>query len=387
MTNGVKNAVAGTASGAAAGSSGGWIGSAIGAAIGLGTALLSNAQAKKNRQANERLAEKQFEQNKEMWRLQTQYNTPAMQAARLKDANLNPALAYGGNGQLVGNADAAPALDYAGAMSTPAFNFDSSIQAGLSARQLMSQLDLNRSAVNANNSKSNLDNVEAVGKASLYPEQKRQIQQSILLDEAKTAQTYVSIEETQSNINLMASQMKLNETQMKGLEISNEIAEASKQQQIDYYQIRNDKEIAATREIRKKMSVYDAEIAELGSRITVNLSQARVNDTIKYKNEYEYDQIAAYTEVLGKQSKELDEVIRKYAAEANIAEKDAKWYVYDKISGQVLDAAKLGVQAYTGIGFVGAAGENAAAGTMRSKAYAMDKKVSNGYAPKGPHSK
>lgn len=385
MNNDANNALAGTASGAAAGSSGGWIGSAIGAAIGLGTALLSNAQAKKNRQANERLAEKQFEQNMQLWTLQNQYNTPSMQAARLKTAGLNPALAYGGNGALVGNADAAPNLDYAGAMSTPAFNFDSSIQAGLSARQLVSQLELNSSAVDSNKATANKNNIEAVRTSELYPEEKKAIQQNILLDEAKTSQTYVAIEEAQSNINLRASQIALNDVQKRGLEIANEIADASKDYQIESYRLHNEKEGASIREINKKMSVYNAEINELKSRIAVNMSQARLNDSSKYKNEYEYDQIAAYTELLGKESQQMDELIRKAAAEANISEKDVKWYVYDKISDTVLDVAKIGISAYSGIGFVGAATTNAAAGTMRSKAYAMDRKIDNGYAPAGPY--
>lgn len=390
----LSDAATSGAAGALGGASAGWIGSAIGAVGGIATSLLSNYQAKKNRAANEALSEKQFQQNKEMWSLQNQYNTPAMQAVRLKNAGLSPALAYGGNGQLVGNADAAPQLDYAGAMATPAFNFDSAIQAGLSAAQIQSQIGLNRSS-------SKNQDMQAIRSSELLDADKRKIEQSILLDEAKTAESYQNIDQSQATINYYASMINLNKVQQKGLEIANEVAEASKQDQIDSYSIKNRKEEAAIREMNKKMSVYDQEIAEMKSRIKVNLSQihvnesvyalnfssARLNDANKYHVEYDCDRIQAYTEVLGKESQQLDEFIRKAAAEADIAEKDVRWYTYKQISGDILDVAKIGVSAYTGVNFAGAARQNSQATMMNAKTRNAESRVNTGYAPAGPHKK
>lgn len=368
-TNYFARAAAGTASGALAGAPGGWLGSAIGATVGLGTALLSNWQAKKNRQANEDLAEKQFQQNKEMWTLQNQYNTPSMQAARLKSAGLNSALAYGGSGQLVGNADTAPQLDYAGAMSTPAFNFDSSIQAGLSARQLVSQLRVNDSTVRSNDASAEQAHMNAVRTSELLPEEKRQIQSNIMLNSAKEAESYKHVDELEQAIQESISRVHLNEEQTVGAKLLNYITDQSKEDQIKAYTIKNKHEEAQIREINKKMSVYDAQIREIASQINVNFSQSRLNDANTTRSYTESDQILAYTEVLGKESKQLDEVIRKAAAEANISEKDARWYVFDKIKDTVLGTAEVAVKAYTGAAFAGAAAQNAAASTMRAKTY------------------
>lgn len=382
--NNFSNALAGLGSGALAGSSGGWIGSAIGAAAGLGTALLSNYQAKKNRQANEVLAEKQFQQNKEMWDLQNQYNSPLMQTNRLKNAGLSPALAYGGNGQLVGNADSTPQLDYAGAMATPAFDYNSAIQQGLSARQLVSQIGLNDSSSTKNR-------VEAIRYASLLPEEKRQIQQSILLDEAKTAESYQKIEESQATVNLIAENINMTKEQTRGLQLYNDICEASKDDQIAYYEIRNRHEEANIREINKKMEVYKAQIDEIKSQIHVNesvyannMASARLADASRDNVQADTGRIEAYTTVLGKQSEQLDYLIKTAAAEQKIAEKDARWYVYKQISSDVIDVAKVGVQAYTGYSFANAAQTNASTAANRADTYRHQVSVNTGYKGYGP---
>lgn len=59
-----------------------------GALLGVGSSLLSNIGAKKRQnQADNK--------NIEFWKMQNQYNTPAAQMQRLKDAGLNPNLIYG----------------------------------------------------------------------------------------------------------------------------------------------------------------------------------------------------------------------------------------------------------------------------------------------------
>lgn len=60
----------------------------------LGSALSSKSQRDSNK-ANMKLAEYQFEKNKEMWEAQNAYNHPLEQMNRLKDAGLNPNLVYG----------------------------------------------------------------------------------------------------------------------------------------------------------------------------------------------------------------------------------------------------------------------------------------------------
>lgn len=52
--------------------------------------------------ANKQMAEKAYERDVEMWNRQNEYNNPASQMSRLKEAGLNPNLVYG-SGQTVGN--------------------------------------------------------------------------------------------------------------------------------------------------------------------------------------------------------------------------------------------------------------------------------------------
>lgn len=97
------NAASGAASGAAVG--GPW-GAAIGAGIStIGGWLFNRSANKQNRINAERerqfqreMADYSWNKDLEMWNLNNQYNSPSAQIARMKEAGLNPALAYGGSG-------------------------------------------------------------------------------------------------------------------------------------------------------------------------------------------------------------------------------------------------------------------------------------------------
>lgn len=72
----------------------------------IGGLLDFGANKQANKQAKE-LAKYQYDLNMQAWREQTDYNKPINQIARLKEAGLNPQLAYG-NGTQAGNASPAP---------------------------------------------------------------------------------------------------------------------------------------------------------------------------------------------------------------------------------------------------------------------------------------
>lgn len=71
------------------------VGGAASGLFNIGSTLIQNNQQKKAQQ-------REFANNKEMWNLANQYNTPEMQMNRLKEAGLNPHLVYG-NGSVTGN--------------------------------------------------------------------------------------------------------------------------------------------------------------------------------------------------------------------------------------------------------------------------------------------
>lgn len=84
----------------------------IGAASNIVGGLLGNASTNK---ANKELAEYQYQKDLEMWNKSNEYNTPAAQMQRYKDAGLNPNLMYGqgnsGNTSTVMPKYQAPTLD------------------------------------------------------------------------------------------------------------------------------------------------------------------------------------------------------------------------------------------------------------------------------------
>ena len=86
------------------GSSGGgsFAGNLVGGLFNVGSTLLTN-------RANLKLADHQFDQNVKMWNMQNEYNKPAAQMARLKEAGLNPNLLYGtGTAAATGNSSSMP---------------------------------------------------------------------------------------------------------------------------------------------------------------------------------------------------------------------------------------------------------------------------------------
>lgn len=84
--------------------------SLISAGAGFGADALSSAgsglfginQARKNRAFQERMYNKQVEDNIKFWNMTNEYNLPSAQLQRLRDANLSPLLLYG-EGGLSGN--------------------------------------------------------------------------------------------------------------------------------------------------------------------------------------------------------------------------------------------------------------------------------------------
>lgn len=104
---------------------------ALSAGIGFGSSVaggflggLFNAnQAKKNRAFQERMYDKQVEDNIKFWNMQNEYNLPSAQLQRLRDAGLNPLLMYGEGGvQNVANSAVQSGQAPSGAQASTNFN-------------------------------------------------------------------------------------------------------------------------------------------------------------------------------------------------------------------------------------------------------------------------
>lgn len=164
------SSAAGSALGSAAGSLGSGLLSGVGSSLlgGFGSGLLSGAfglinsaqnyrrQKKLNKQVykqNKKLAELAYRQNVDMWKMQTEYNTPENQIARLRSAGVNPALAFG-SGNITGNAEAAPELAYSEwNPRTPQFDLASPISAAIDTAQATGSALLNAAKLRSENAR------------------------------------------------------------------------------------------------------------------------------------------------------------------------------------------------------------------------------------------
>lgn len=70
--------------------------------------LVTARGARKQFKNQLQLQQNEFENNREMWNLQNEYNTPSAQIQRLDDAGLNPRLIYGNGTASTGQASGAP---------------------------------------------------------------------------------------------------------------------------------------------------------------------------------------------------------------------------------------------------------------------------------------
>lgn len=287
-----------------------------------------------NRKANERLAEKQFAENQKQWMMQNAYNSPSSQVARLKAAGLNPALAYGGTGQLVGNADTTPQLDYAGAMTTPAFGFDSAIQQGLSAQQIKSQID-------NTDAQTQLTAAKTLSESYVPDEMKSRISMNM----ASTDKAYQELDNLRQELMNMSLDQTRKEYENEAARISLEIATETQQAVIDSYTIHNKKEMAEIREIRKKLSVYEAQISEIAANIANTMQMTVLAGSQKNLTE-------AQASLVRKQTEAANVEIRKLSAEADVSEKNVRWYTFNKVSGLVSDVASVATKGLVGAGLV-----------------------------------
>lgn len=88
------------------------IGAAIASGIGaLGASAINAASQARTNAMNRKQAEDAFRKEQDAIREQNFYNSPSQQVVRMKSAGLNPSLAYGADGQMVGNQSEVPAYN------------------------------------------------------------------------------------------------------------------------------------------------------------------------------------------------------------------------------------------------------------------------------------
>lgn len=97
------------------------IGQAVSAVAGMGSTAMANQQ-------NMEIAKYNWEQQKEMWHMNNEYNKPSAQMARYQEAGLNPNLIYGSGSASAGNSTSIPTPQMAHVEPMPVPQLGDSLQ-------------------------------------------------------------------------------------------------------------------------------------------------------------------------------------------------------------------------------------------------------------------
>lgn len=286
-----------------------------------------------NHLVNRSLSNNAFRQNVQMWNLQNQYNSPSAQVSRLIAAGLNPALAYGGSSQVVGNSDSPPQLDYSGVFNQPIVQPDAVMQ----AQQALS-MDLDREYRRKQIEKTEAETIESLNRgrlsgaeADLAKEFATEKLQSMRLSNDKIVKQCEEIDQT---INNLIATRNLTAQQHRALELANELNDRVMEERVASFGLQNKETIARIRELHGRLQKYSAEVGVL-----VQSAKKLATENAFLPGLLTTDLAAGIKniEIMNKTSLKLDEEIREIAASANLTEKEVRTYIWRMVFGELSD--------------------------------------------------
>ena len=209
------------------------IGSEIGAAIVTGIGALASSginaamQARTNAQ-NRRQAEEAFLKEQLAVRQQNEYNSPAQQVLRMKAAGLNPALAYGADGAMVGNQSDVPSYQPIPSESPGIGQLGSSladaVRTGIEVRDLKIRQDMAVSEMAVNDwqnflafTAGQLNTSQTTRTLELLGYEKDEIESRINLNEIDFDKAKEEIENLKAERSEIRSRIGVNEEQVKAI--------------------------------------------------------------------------------------------------------------------------------------------------------------------------
>ena len=221
----------------------------------LGSAMSSASQSSTNRKQM-KLAQKEFEHNKEMWRLNNEYNHPVEQMARLRKAGLNPNLVYGHGA--VGNTSGAAPTYKAPQLKAYTGYGDDFRQSAVNAYQVQNMVAQNDNLQEQNNSlKAHTLLTKNKAIESRVDAQAKLIEKGI---RARTADSIVKRAENEVMLQGVALEKGLKESDI--LDIEKTAKQAGVQ--LTHKQIQNMERLIQISELKIPQEIKKAEMAKYG---------------------------------------------------------------------------------------------------------------------------
>lgn len=283
-----------------------------------------------NRGANKSLSNNAYRQNMQMWREQNAYNSPVAQVARLRAAGLNPALAYGGNGEVVGNSGEAPALDYGGVYNQPLVSPNAVMQ-GIEAAGDVTQMALSRSQKDLNDARTITELREGVLKGIDIKYADETAKAALANVRARTDNVVMDTERLDKTIDNIIATKNLTGEQIKQLEFLNEWTDRTMEARVYSTNLQPNLTRAQINELNGRVAKYAAEIRLIGENcrqmMTINSFLPMTLSTNLAKG---------FTEIssMQKAMEKVDAQIGLIATETGINEKELKTYFLRLFLGQ-----------------------------------------------------
>ena len=289
------------------------------ALIGAGSSLVSGLV---NHFGNKSLANNSYKQNLNMWRMQNWYNSPTAQVARLNAAGLNPALAYGGNGQVVGNSESAPQLDYSGVYNQPLLSPDAAMQ-GFEAMNMAVNRDLGVSQKELNEAKTISELREGVLKGIDIKYADDTAKAMLAQIRLKNDWLVMDKERINKTIDQIIANRNLTKEQITQLGYVNEFLDRTMEARVAAEQQQPALNVAQIRELNAKVGLYSSQIKLIGEEYK------KLFETNKMLPAFLATDLAkGFQEVSLMQANEekIDAQVSYISKETGIAEKQLKTY-------------------------------------------------------------
>lgn len=185
----------------------------------IGASAINAASQARTNSVNRRMAEDAYSRELQATREMNVYNSPSMQVARLKAAGLSPTLAYGANGEAVGNQSTTPAFNpipaeapKSGDLGAP---FMDAARLGLETREQLNRdnLAIAELAVKDANAfmlvtAGNLNTAQSEEIVSLLGYKQHDYEVKWTMDEAQYRQIEQNISESMSRVDLNEKQIE-----------------------------------------------------------------------------------------------------------------------------------------------------------------------------------